>query len=913
MVDLERAYRIPFFKENGYVRKKCKSCGSPFWTKNKEQELCGDSPCVEYSFIGNPVTEKSYTVDEMREAFLSFFEKNGHKRIESYPVIARWRDDIFLTIASIADFQPHVTSGECEPPANPLCISQPSIRLNDLESVGKSGRHLTNFEMMAHHAFNYKRKKVYWINETVAYCDGFLKSIGVDTELVTYKENPWSGGGNAGPALEVLSHGLELVTLVFMSLRLAKASDEDTVVIEGERYAPMDMRIVDTGYGLERFAWASQGTPTIYHAIYPRMIDDLLSKIGIDVNNEETSAIMKESAKLAGGMSASTNLKLLRTQCSDRLKSIRYQIESERVAEVMDPIERVYTMCDHTKCIALMLGDGIVPSNTKAGYLARLMIRRSLKLLQDLNLDVTLSDLVERHINERLKKYSDDVDRILEIIEIEEKKYNETIERGKALIKREIKGRATATVSVEDLIRFYDTYGVPPEVVKSVVDVEIPENFYSLIAQMHSKETGKEKEKETEKQRGGYSFKPTEMLFYERPREYDFEARVLLCDGKELILDRTLFYPEGGGQPSDIGVFRYDGLEANVIYVEKFDGVVVHHLDRELRVAEGSIVSGHVDEKRRRALERNHTATHIILAAARNLFGKHIWQHGAQKGIERSRLDITHYKRLEREDLECIERMANEIVLSDLPVEARFMKRNEAESKYGFVLYEGGVPKGNEIRVVTIDSIDAQACAGTHCQRTGEVGWIKIVHTERVQDGVERIEFAVADSALEAFEKKERLIESLCEIFNTKEEHLERTARRLFEEWKDARKSVDKLTDYIISERVKTLKPHEADAIKIFKDVNELDAKGIVKEAVALAEEESTIAIVANTRGNIAVARNEKLDVNCAELLREVERFGGKAGGRADIAQGSVQPESVKSAVDYLEEIVKLKLVENKF
>jgi len=905
MVDLERAYRIPFFKENGYVRKKCKSCGSPFWTKNKEQELCGDSPCVEYSFIGHPITERKYSVDEMREAFLSFFENNGYKRVESYPVIARWRDDIFLTIASIADFQPSVTSGECEPPANPLCISQPCIRLNDLDSVGKSGRHLTNFEMMAHHAFNYKRKKIYWINETVSYCDGFLKSIGVDTDLVTYKENPWSGGGNAGPALEVLSHGLELVTLVFMSLRLANDADEDTVVIEGERYAPMDMRIVDTGYGLERLAWASQGTPTIYDAIYPEMIEDLLGRIGVDMRNEEISAIVRENAKLAGGMSVSTNATLFRKQCSDRLASLGYSVEPERIAEVLEPIEKVYTLCDHTKCIALMLGDGIVPSNTRAGYLARLMIRRSLKILQDLGVNVSLSDLVERHIRERLGRYESDSERIREIIELEERKYSETIERGKAMVRREIRGSAT----LEDLIMFYDTYGIPPEIVKTVVDVEVPENFYSLIAQMHSRE---EKKKETEEKAKEYPFEKTELLFYEKPREYEFEAKVLSCKGREVILDRTLFYPEGGGQPSDIGVLAFEGREVNVVHAEKVNGVVVHHTDKELGAIEGAVVSGWVDEKRRRALERNHTATHVILASARELFGKHIWQHGAQKGIDRSRLDITHYKRLEREDLERIERRANEIVLADLPVEARFMKRNEAEQKYGFVLYEGGVPKGNEIRVVTIDSIDAQACAGTHCQSTGEIGWIKILRTERVQDGVERIDFAVADAALEEFERKERMIESLCGTFNTKEEHLERTAERLFAEWKDLRKNVERLTDYIVRERVRALRAEEAEDIKIFKDVNELDAKGIVKEAAALAESDGVVAIVANTYGNIALARNEKLDINCTEILSEVQRFGGRAGGKANLAQGSVPAENAKSAVDYLEEIIRLKLVEDK-
>jgi Alanyl-tRNA synthetase len=151
-----------------------------------------------------------------------------------------------------------------------------------------------------------------------------------------------------------------------------------------------------------------------------------------------------------------------------------------------------------------------------------------------------------------------------------------------------------------------------------------------------------------------------------------------------------------------------------------------------------------------------------------------VWQSGAQKGIDRSRLDITHYKRINREEIEKIERRANGIVRANLKIDARFMKRNDAESRYGFRLYEGGVPKGNVIRVVTVDGIDAQACAGTHCRRTGEIGWIKILKNERVQDGVERIEFAVAESALSEFEKKERQINGICKILNVREEHLEK-------------------------------------------------------------------------------------------------------------------------------------------
>lgn len=183
-------------------------CGSQFWSRGYD-ETCGDTPCAPYSFIGSPVLKKR-SLDEMRDFYLTFFEHHGDKRIAPYPVIARWRQDVLLVNASIYDFQPLVTSGLVPPPANPLTISQPCIRLNDVAAVGKSGRHLTNFEMMAHHAFNYPDCEIYWKNDTIKSCDVLLQELGADPRAITYKESPWSGGGNAGTGLEVLLGGLNL-------------------------------------------------------------------------------------------------------------------------------------------------------------------------------------------------------------------------------------------------------------------------------------------------------------------------------------------------------------------------------------------------------------------------------------------------------------------------------------------------------------------------------------------------------------------------------------------------------------------------------------------------------------------------------------------------------------------------------
>jgi alanyl-tRNA synthetase len=236
-------------------------------------KTCGEATyhgCALYTFINNPPTRRAYNLREMREAFLSFFEKRGHKRMKPYPVVARWRDDLYLTSASIVDFQPYVTNGIVPPPANPLVISQPCIRLVDVDNTGPTfGRHGTIFEMGGHHAFNYPDKEVYWKDETVRYHHEFVtKELGIPSNEVIYKEHVWSGGGNAGPDLETVVRGLELATLVFMKFR----------VVDSE-FVELPIRTVDTGYGIERYAWISQGAVSGFHTIYGPILDSVFKRL----------------------------------------------------------------------------------------------------------------------------------------------------------------------------------------------------------------------------------------------------------------------------------------------------------------------------------------------------------------------------------------------------------------------------------------------------------------------------------------------------------------------------------------------------------------------------------------------------------------------------------------------------------
>ena len=889
---LEEEYTLDYFRSEGFERKVCKSCGAAFWTRDPEQEFCGDAPCVTYNFIGNPVF-KPHTVDEMREAFLSFFERHGHTRLERYPVAARWRDDIYLTIASIADFQPFVTSGVVPPPANPLTISQPCIRLNDLDSVGRSGRHLTLFEMMAHHAFNTPEEQVYWKDETVALCDEFIASIGGDLDRVSYKEHPWYGGGNAGASVEVLIGGLEVATLVFMNLGRQK-TDQPPVEVNGDLYYPMRLKIVDTGYGLERFVWASKGSPTIYDAVFPEMVSRLMCSAHLEdlLNNPEFTKIMGLSARFAGVMDISgTNLYNLRRKVAEAI-----DVPLEKLERIVVPIEKVYSIADHTRCLAYMLGDCIVPSNVREGYLTRLVLRRTLRMMNDLEMDEDLADLIEAQMQVvGTENFEQDVDVVREIVENEVARYASTLERGTRIVQkiaRNYKAKSTR-VPLQEVITLYDSHGIPPEMVKEVAAgegavVEIPDNFYSLIADSHSEA---QKEAAAEDPLAAYreraeALPPTKKLYYELPGEVEFEAIVLDYFDGLAVLDQTLFYPEGGGQPSDTGTLVTSESMVRVEEVTKLGEVILHRITGGA-LKRGDRVKGMLDEERRLSLMRHHTATHVLLHAATKVLGAHVHQAGAQKGSDASRLDVRHYKHITPQELRKIETEANRMIMGDMPVYIKIEERTKAEQKYGFCLYQGGVPPGREIRTVQVGG-DVQACAGTHVRTTGEIGLIRVIGVEHIQDGVERLIFSAGLAAVYSMQHMDDLLQEAAGVVSVQPENLPATVSRFFTEWKEQKKEIERLQKKMVDLQMEHLGGEVVDGVRVV--VRRLDANP--KELVALATtiaDEGGVALFASGDGNAKVVATSGIPaVNAADIVRAVcGILGGKGGGKPNLAQGA--------------------------
>lgn len=888
----EDEFLIPFFKENDFVRKQCKICGSYFWTQNLDAEICGDSPCQNYTFINNPPTKRSFSLKEMRQLFLSFFEKNNHEIIKPYPIVARWRDDVYFVGASIFNFQPYVTDGIIPPPANPLVISQPCLRFNDLDNVGPTaGRHLVIFEMGGAHAFNYPNKKVYWKNETIKFHHELLtKELGVKSSDVTYKEHFWIGGGNAGPDVEACVNGLEISTLVFMVYKIID-----------EKLVESPIKTVDTGYGIERWTWLSQGAVSGFHAIY----DSILNKIFEYASLKPDEKLLAESSKISGAM----NIESLNDKIKARKKvAEKIGIDWVELDKILTPIETAYAIADHTKALAFIISEGVIPSNVEEGYLARLLVRRTCRLLKLLEIEDKLLDIIDMQISfwgedfPNLKLMRNE---ILEILEFEKEKYEKTVEKGVEIVKKlsaSLKVKKINELPVDRLIELYDSHGLVPEVVKEIaekegVKVNIPGNFFSIVASRHSQASKPAENQLVKELTLKFSNIPeTKLLYYEDPYLKEFKAKVLAAyNGKYIVLDQTCFYPEGGGQPGDSGFLTINGVKINVINAIKVNNIVVHVVENS-PLKPGDIVKGEIDWERRRSLMRHHTGTHILLGAARKVLGEHVWQAGAQKGVESSRLDISHYKRISDEEMFKIEQVALKVITEDIPVEIQWLPRDKAEKTYGFKLYQGGVVPGKEIRIVKIGDFDVEACGGTHCKRTGEIGLIKILKIEKLQDGVERIIFASGPQALKHIQEKEAKLLKVAKILDLPIERVDEAVESLTKKLDETRKTLEKLLMEAAKIEARNLvnKACEIQGVKLItlkkalEDENQI--LSLINEVSKIEPNSVFIAALVKDSVKIFVSIGKKAlakGLNAAELASNLAKIvGGGGGGKPYFGQG---------------------------
>ena len=726
--DPEKYYNVKLFAEQGFVRKSCIKCGRFFWTLNADRDLCPDDGIDTYSFIGEPPTSKRFDYTQAWKQVEEFFVKNNHTSVSRYPVVCRWRDDLFFTIASVVDFQRIMGSKVVfEFPANPLVVPQTCLRFKDLENVGVTGRHFSSFCMIGQHSV--PDLGGYWKDECVDLDFRLLTNqFGIKEEEVVFVEDVWAGGGSFGPSLEYFVRGLELGNAVFTEF-------------QGElgQHSTLDQRVIDMGAGLERFAWVTMGTPTAYDCCFGPINEKLFNTIGID---SDSDVLRKYFTEIAKEIDHYDDLNQVR-----RLAVKNAGITDEQLNKMITPLEGMYLIADHLRTLIFAITDGALPSNVGGGYNLRMMLRRINGTINRLNLKLNIDELIDSHIDYLKDTYpelDEKRDDVKTILKLESSRYEESKIHMK---KKADKIREKGTPSVDELITFYESDGITPEYLKEVDAIEeIPSQFYSKLSDLHQSE-----KKKAIAELPLEELPETETLFY-KDDPMEFDAKVIKVFDDQVVLDRTSFYARGGGQEPDLGTI--DGFK--VTNVDKHANIIVHKLEGGIP-KEGNTVSCIVDVERRANITKNHTSTHILNSSSRKILGSWIWQHSAFKDNDHARLDITHHSSLTDEQVQQIEKAANDLVQENIPVSVDYYDRGTAEQKYGFRIYQGGVVPVKSVRIVSIADRDIEACGGTHVKSTGDIKLIKITKTKRIQDGVVRLEFVSGSTAVKYVEEQKVL------------------------------------------------------------------------------------------------------------------------------------------------------------
>ena len=871
--DYRRYYLVDLFRQEGFVRRKCESCGRFFWTLDPGRKRCDDQPCSTYTFIGDPPTSKKFDEVSSWKAIERFFAKNRHVSVKRYPVVSRWRPDLYFTVASIVDFQ-RVEAGKVviQLPANPLVVPQMCMRFNDIPNVGVSGKHYTSFVMVGQHSI--ADREGYWKDRCVDLDFKLMtKEFGIPKSEITFNEDVWVGYGAFGYSLEFFVRGLELGNAVFTAFE-GDVSD----------YREMKEKVVDMGTGLQRWAWLSQGTPTNYDANFASVLRRMneLSKVELD------RKLFLEYSKLAGTMNVDEFGSLAQQR---EIIAKRLGVDGKLLEEQLGPKEAMYSIADHSRSLLFAIADGMLPSNSGGGYNLRIIYRRAMNFIRHYGFPFSITDVVNWHIDHlsgmypELEEHREDVAKVLEV---EASRYATSSERvSKIVSSLSLSGKQVPT---EQLIRLYDSDGVTPEQLADAgAVIDKPEDFYEQVQARHITRKFEEPRPKFDTER----IPPTKLLYYDDRVELDFKARVLkVFQGGYVVLNQTVFYPRGGGQEPDKGTIG----DSRVVDVEKYGDVVIHRV--EGTAPRGSTtVRCHVDVRRRRRVSQIHTATHIINGSSRQVLGPWVWQHSAFKEEDYGRIDITHFAHLTEAEVRKIEDVANEVVRRNLKVTNTFMPRQEAERKYGFRLYQGGVVPGRQVRVVNIGGWDIEACGGTHSRTTGEVGLIKIIKAERIQDGVERLEFVAGEAAVEYMHRMDSELRELSEVLGTQRENLPKVARSVLSELEAVRareKSLGQALVEVSSAGIASQARSLGNAkLYISKNPPMGEDQIIAQGQKSVSSEPALIYVTIFSAGKSARmvcfvgAEAAKLGYSASDIVKKLApTLGGSGGGSSTFAQG---------------------------
>eukprot|EP00164_Ancoracysta_twista_P003216 GFYU01004295.1.p2 GENE.GFYU01004295.1~~GFYU01004295.1.p2 ORF type:complete len:891 (-),score=379.12 GFYU01004295.1:90-2453(-) len=672
--------------------------------------------------------------------------------------------------------------------------------------------------MLGIQCFNSEDDFKMWSDETVEFNLRWLnEELEIPLDEITLREDVWAGGGNLGPSIEYFIGGLELGNMVFMQFKTFP---------DGHR-EPLDVKVIDVGIGLERIPWLVNGSPTSYMDVFHNAITYFTSKVKVDLRSDVWEKFGKYSCIL--NVDEVDDVDATWKEIADRIG-----MDKDELRAGIDEVREVYIICDHTRTILMAIEDGSLPSNVGGASNVRNILRRVFATLHkrgwwdDLGMD-GLIDLFQSHkkdlepIYGAFKEYKS----FRPIIEIEYERWLSTDDAQRQKLEKLLKKNKNV-LTIDDWVVCITSWGIPADKVAEVSGTPVPGNLYYEIAERQERVA---KAAATVLYNTG-SFPPTAELFYKGGEEalsFDSKVVTVLEDIMNknsrtiLILEGSCFYPTSGGQEHDVGTITVCGEEYKIVNAEKVGKCILHYLDRPVEgnnlKYEGQACTGQVDVARRAQLRNHHTATHIMYAAARRTLGPHVWQHGAKKTTEMAHLDITHYKSLSHEEEKSIEEEANRIVGSCKDIRKYHMPKDEAEKQFGFSLYQGGVVPGNTLRVVDITETDQEACCGTHCDNTAEVGFIRIVKTARISDGIVRLYYVASERALQQVLKEKDILHELCSSWNVSQNEIVPTATRFFDGYKKYGDKVKKQSQEVLGLTIRCMLLEEPSNLVIRSDM----------------------------------------------------------------------------------------------
>jgi len=873
-------------------------------------------------------------LNELRERFLKFYEGKGHLRLPSFSLVPQNDPSILLINAGMTPLKPYFT-GQQVPPCLRVTTCQKCIRTPDIENVGITARHGTFFEMLGNFSFGeyFKKEAIPWAWE---FCTQDMKfpadrlwvsiyeedgeaydiwrnDVGLPPERIVRmgkKDNFWEHGtGPCGPCSEIYfdrgadkgcgkpdcavgcdcDRYIEFYNLVFTQYN---RHGDGT-------YTLLEKKNIDTGLGLERLACIVQGVDSLFETDTIRNILDYICEIA--------------GVKYGSAFKSDVSIRVI---------------------------------TDHIRGSTMIVSDGVLPSNEGRGYVLRRLIRRAARHGRLLGINKPFLYKVAKVVIEESKaaypELAEKESFITKVIRIEEEKFEATVDQGMNILNgfiEDVKGRGQKAISGDMVFKLHDTYGFPLDITREIA----AENGLSIDEEGFRKEMGEQKNKAREALKGKVSSAwgadvyaaldkdlKTEFLGYET-LESDSEVEYILRDGGvvenaqegdevTVVLNRTPFYAESGGQTGDAGIL--EGAEGTVRVDDckkTADGKYLHMGVVEKGLIEAKTgVKARVDSRRRMAIARNHTATHLLQKALRNVIGTHVTQAGSLVEPDRLRFDFTHFTPVTGEELKRVEQEINLQILEDLPVDVKVMPIDEARKLGAMALF--GEKYGDMVRLVKIGDYSLELCGGTHLASTSRAGLIKILGESGIASGVRRIEALTGEAAIEYLNEREQLLEEIASALKTTPQDSLRKIEGLTSEIRSAQKEIEQLRQKLVGGEVKDIAKNVAKikgANLLTYHFDNLDMDSLRNTSDMLRNKlGSGIVVLASSYGgkaNFVVSATDDMvrrGIHSGNIIREVAKVaGGGGGGRPDMAQaGAKDISKIDEALRYSHNVIERQL-----